>query len=101
MSNLVVSTKIAKAELVSKMSEISGMSKIDVENVLNSFCKSIEHFLQNGKEVRLIGFGNFYVSKRAATIARNPRTGQDVAVPETFVPKFKAGKQLRDCIQKK
>ena len=93
--------RVSKAELVSEMSSISGLSKSDAENVLNSFFKSIENFLKEGREVRLVGFGNFYVSKRAATVAHNPRTGEKVSVPETFVPKFKAGKQLKDCVSQK
>ncbi len=93
--------KVSKVELINEMSAISGLSKIDVENVLNSFCKAVEKFLCEGKEIRLIGFGNFSVSKRSATIARNPRTGEEVSVPETFVPKFKPGKQLKDCVAKR
>ena len=93
--------KISKAELVNEMSAISGLPKIDTENALNSFCKAIEKFLCEGKEIRLIGFGNFFVSKRSATVARNPRTGEEVSVPETFVPKFKPGRQLKDCVAKK
>ena len=93
--------KVVKADLISEMANISGLSKVDAENALNSFCKAIEKFLKGGKEVRLIGFGSFYVSKRAATVARNPRTGQEVKVPETLVPKFKAGKQLKNSVAKK
>lgn len=98
MSNKQATLKVIKADLINEMASISGLSKVDTENALNSFCRSIEKFLKAGKEVRLIGFGNFYVSKRAATVARNPRTGQEVNVPETLVPKFKAGKQLKDFV---
>ena len=90
--------KVVKADLISEMANISGLSKVDAENALNSFCKAVEKFLKGGKEVRLIGFGSFYISKRAATVAR---TGQEVKVPETLVPKFKAGKQLKNSVAKK
>ena len=98
MANKQDAAKVVKAELINEMADISGLSKVDTENALNSFCKAIEKFLKDGKEVRLIGFGSFYVSKRIATVARNPRTGQEVKVPETLVPKFKAGKQLKDRV---
>lgn len=101
MENKQSAVKVVKADLINEMADISGLSKIDTENALNSFCKAVEKFLKEGKEVRLIGFGSFYVSKRAATVARNPRTGDEVKVPESLVPKFKAGKQLKDSVANK
>ena len=57
-----------------------------------------EAALKSGDEVRLVGFGTFAVSQRAATTGRNPRTGEEIAIPAVKQPKFKAGKQLKDAV---
>jgi DNA-binding protein HU-beta len=72
------------------------MSKSAVGTVLDACLTTIENALKHGDEVRLVGFGNFYVSKRAESKGRNPRTGEEIAIKATRQPKFRAGKQLKD-----
>ncbi len=72
------------------------LSKNTVGAVLDACLETIENTLKQGDEVRLVGFGNFYVSKRAASKGRNPRTGEEIAIKATRQPKFRAGKQLKD-----
>jgi DNA-binding protein HU-beta len=67
-----------------------------VEAVLNNITKS----LKKGDEVRLIGFGTFTVSKRAASEGRDPRTGQPMKIPASKNARFKAGKALKDAVNR-
>jgi len=73
-----------------------GLSKNAVAAVLDACLATVEHALKRGDEVRLVGFGNFYVSKREASTGRNPRTGEPISIKATRQPKFRAGKQLKD-----
>ena len=59
---------------------------------------AVTETLKSGDEVRIIGFGNFSVSERAATEGRNPRTGETIQIPASKTPKFKAGKGLKDAV---
>ena len=95
------SSKLNKSDLISYIAEKNNLSKTDSDKVVNCFIEFIEESLKKHNEVRLLGFGSFYVSKRSATIARNPRTGAEVKVPESYLPKFKPGKQLKDAISKR
>ncbi|MDR2075094.1 MAG: HU family DNA-binding protein [Holosporales bacterium] len=86
-----------KVELVTEIAEVSGLKKIEAEKALDAFVRVVEKALAKGDEIRLVGFGTFSVSKRAATEGRNPKTGAPISIPERKVPKFKPGKQLKDC----
>lgn len=92
--------KICKSDLVNLIAEKSNLTKIDSEKALNAFVEAVMESLHAHKEVSLVGFGSFYVVDRKATIARNPRTRQVVNVPATSLPKFKAGKQLKEATAK-
>ncbi|MDD3288088.1 MAG: HU family DNA-binding protein [Alphaproteobacteria bacterium] len=74
------------------------MSKTAVATVVDTILSTIENSLKKGEEVRLVGFGNFYVSKRAAAKGRNPRTGEVINIKASKLPKFRAGKQLKDQV---
>lgn len=87
-----------KNELVSSMSEISGIKKTDVEKVLDAFVESVTKALQSGDEVRMIGFGSFKVSHRPESEGRNMRTKEKIVIPARNVAKFKPGKQLKDAV---
>lgn len=89
-----------KSDLVSSVAKTSGLTKTDAERAIDATFESITHSLKKGEEVRLIGFGTFAVAQRAATNGRNPRTGQTIAIPAKRMPKFRAGKQLRDAVEK-
>ena len=90
--------KLNKSDIISQIANKTGLTKTETEKVINAFVSFVEESLKARKEVRLLGFGTFYVSKRNATTARNPRTGEEVKVPETYLPKFKPGKQLKDFV---
>ena len=82
----------------SKTLEKLDMSKTAVSTVIEAVLNTIEGTLKKGEEVRLVGFGNFYVSKRAATKGRNPRTGEEISIKASKLPKFRAGKQLKETV---
>ena len=75
-----------------------GLSKSAVGAVIDAVLTTIEAALKNGDEVRLVGFGNFYVAKRAAAKGRNPRTGAELQIKASKTPKFRAGKMLKDTV---
>jgi len=87
-----------KTELIAAMAEKSGLSKKDTEKALKAFTESVSEALKKGGKVQLVGFGTFEVSKRAAREGRNPRTGATMKIKATKVPKFKAGKALKDMV---
>ncbi len=74
------------------------LSKAAVTTIVDAVLDTIEASLKKGDEVRLVGFGNFYVAKRAASKGRNPRTGEAIAIKASRLPKFRAGKQLKDSV---
>ena len=96
MTTLNNNTRLNKSDVVAGIAEKTGFTKVDSERALDALIDIIKEALQQRREIRLLGFGSFYVSKRNATMARNPRTGEEIKVPETFIPKFRAGKQLKE-----
>lgn len=89
-----------KNELISSMASATGLTKTDSAKALDAFITSVTKSLKSGKEVRLVGFGTFGVSKRAATTGRNPRTGAAIKIPARKVAKFKPGKSLQETVNK-
>ena len=87
-----------KAELVSAMSDKTGLSKKDTENALKAFTDIVTKQLKKGDKIQLVGFGTFEVSKRAARTGRNPQTGKEMKIKASKAPKFKAGKALKDAV---
>ncbi len=87
-----------KQELVAQISSHSGLTKADAERALDATITSVTHALKGGDEVRLVGFGTFTTAQRAASMGRNPRTGQEIKIAATRLPKFRAGKQLKDAV---
>lgn len=87
-----------KTELITAISEKSGLSKKDSEKALSAAIDSITDALKAGDKVALIGFGTFEVKERAARTGRNPRTKEAITIPATKLPQFKAGKALKDAI---
>ena len=88
-----------KNELIASMASETGLTKTDSAKALDAFVASITKALKSGDEVRLVGFGTFAVSKRAATTGRNPRTGAAIKIPARKQAKFKAGKALKDAVK--
>ena len=87
-----------KNDLVSVVSDKAGLSKADAAKAVDAVIDAITASLRGGTEVRLVGFGTFLVSSRAASTGRNPRTGEAIDIPAAKLPKFKAGKALKDAL---
>ncbi len=88
-----------KNELIGVVADSTGLSRSDASKAVDGVFDAISAALKKGDEVRLVGFGTFSVSKRAASEGRNPRTGEKIQIPASKQPKFKAGKGLKDAIQ--
>ena len=87
-----------KNELVSAVADDAKLSKSDAQAAVDAVFGAITKELKGGGDVRLVGFGNFSVTKRAASTGRNPQTGAEVKIPARNVPKFSAGKGLKDAV---
>ncbi len=89
-----------KNELIAKISDDTDLSKADTTRAVDAVFDTITAQLSKEEEVRLVGFGTFSVSHRKATEGRNPRTGEKIHIPASKQPKFKAGKQLKDSVNR-
>ncbi len=89
-----------KTELVAAMAEQADLSKKDAEKALKAFTDVVEAELKKGGKVQLVGFGTFEVSERGAREGRNPATKATITIPASKSPKFKAGKALKDSLNK-
>ncbi len=87
-----------KTDLINEVAVKTGMTKKDTEKVVNAFFDTVQGTLKTGEKVQLIGFGTFEVRQRQARKGRNPQTGQEISIPATKVPAFKAGKALKDAL---
>lgn len=87
-----------KNDLIARVAEASDLAKADATKAVDAVFEVITDTLKDGDEVRLVGFGTFSVSERAATEGRNPRTGEAIQIPASKQPKFKAGKGLKDAV---
>jgi len=87
-----------KAELIDAVASRAGLTKTDAGEAVDATFEAITNALAQRDTVSLIGFGTFSTSDRAARTGRNPRTGETINIAATCVPKFKAGKGLRDAV---
>lgn len=87
-----------KTELVATIAEKAEISKKDAERALNAFTDTVSDTLREGDKIQLVGFGTFEVSERAERTGRNPQSGETMVIPASKIPKFKAGKALKDAI---
>jgi len=90
---------VNKNELVTTVATATGLSKADAAKAVDGVFQSITDALKKGDEVRLVGFGTFNVAERAQSEGRNPRTGEKIDIPASKLPKFRAGKGLKDAVQ--
>lgn len=90
-----------KAELIAKIAEESKLTKKAAETALDAFMTTVEGALKNGEKVQLVGFGTFEVRQRAARKGRNPQTKAEIKIPASKAPVFKAGKALKELVNKK
>jgi len=89
-----------KAELVAAVAEKAGLSKKDSEKAVNAAFDVIADTLVKGDKVQLVGFGSFETKTRNARVGRNPRTKEEIEIPASRIPAFKAGKALKDAVAK-
>ena len=90
-----------KAQLIAKIAEESKLTKKAAEAALDAFVVSVEEALKDGEKVQLVGFGTFEVRQRAARKGRNPQTKAEIKIPASKAPVFKAGKALKELVNKK
>ena len=87
-----------KHDLISSVAEASGLTKADAGRAVDGVFDSIASALSSGDDVRIVGFGSFSVANRAASTGRNPRTGEEIQIPASKQPKFKAGAPLKSAV---
>ncbi|MBQ4464286.1 MAG: HU family DNA-binding protein [Eubacterium sp.] len=90
-----------KTDLVAAIADDAGISKKDAEGALKAFIDAVTKELKKGGKVQLVGFGTFEVAKRAARSGVNPLTKEPMNIPASKAPKFKAGKALKEAVNKK
>ena len=89
-----------KTELVASVAEATSLSKKDAENAVSAVIASITKSLTEGEKVQIAGFGTFEVRERSERIGRDPRTSEEIIIPASKTPAFKAGKALKDSLNK-
>ena len=90
---------MTKVELIAAVAADAGLTKKDAEKAVNSVVNAITEALKQGDKVSLVGFGTFEVRERPERKGRNPQTKQEITIPASKLPAFKAGKALKDSIQ--
>jgi DNA-binding protein HU-beta len=88
-----------KGELVARVAKDSGLTKADAGRALDAALDNVTKALKKGERVTLVGFGTFGVSRRRARAGRNPQTGAPIKISARRVPKFTAGKELKDAVR--
>lgn len=89
-----------KADLIDGVASKTGLTKKDATSAVEALFDVVTETLADGERVQVIGFGSFEVRDRAARKGRNPQTGDEIEIPATKVPAFKAGKGLKDAVKK-
>ena len=88
-----------RLEFVNTISRKMGATKKDADKAVTAFIDTVTEALVEGRKVQLIGFGTFEVRERAARKGRNPQTGEEIEIPASKIPAFKAGKSLKDSVK--
>lgn len=88
-----------KQELINQVADRAGLARTDAARAIETMLELVTSTLKRGDEVRLVGFGNFSVTRRKASIGRNPRTGEAMQIKSSAQPKFRPGKILKDAVQ--
>jgi DNA-binding protein HU-beta len=89
---------VNKADMIEHIAQSAEISKLAAERAVDALVAAVKSSLKKGQMVTLVGFGSFYVGQRAARTGRNPRTGAPLKIAAAHVPKFRAGKALKDAI---
>ena len=88
-----------KAELVERLAKENNLTKVEAQKLLNSVVKVIKKSVVKGNEVRIAGFGRWYVSKRKSRQSKNPQTGEWMTIPAARVPSFRSGRLFKDAVR--
>ncbi len=91
--------KMNKTELIAKVAETAELTKKDAGQVVDAVFEAITGALKGGEKVQLMGFGTFEVRERAARKGRNPQSGEEIEIPASKLPAFKAGKELKEAVK--
>ena len=91
---------MTKADIVDKVALGTGLTKLETEAIIEGFFKTVIEALKEGRGIEIRGFGSYKVKKKNARQARNPKTGDQVFVPEHFVPTFKFSKDFKELVNK-
>ena len=91
---------MTKANIISEVSNLTGLTKVEIEAAIDGIMASISDSLKRGERVDLRGFGSFLIKKRQAREARNPATSEIVKLEERYIPAFKVSKILKEDVNK-
>lgn len=89
---------MTKADIVDKIASGTGVTKLETEAIIEGFFSTVIDSLKNGNGIEIRGFGTYKVKKKNARQARNPKTGEQVFVPEHYVPTFKFSKDFKQIV---
>ena len=89
---------MTKADIVDRVAAGTGLTKLETEAIVEGFFKTVIEALKDGNGIEIRGFGSYKVKKKNARQARNPKTGDQVYVPEHYVPTFKFSKEFKDMV---
>ncbi len=90
---------MTKIDLIAKVADVAGMTKVDATKAVDAVSGAIEKSLSKGEKITWTGFGTFEVRSRAARMGRNPQTGAPLHISASKTPAFKAGKSLKDAVK--
>ncbi len=90
-----------KQDLIGQIADRAGLSRADSAKAVETMLEVVTSALKRGDEVRLVGFGNFSVTRRKASVGRNPRTGAPMQIKASSQPKFRPGRILKEAVQGK
>ena len=88
-----------KQDLIGQVADRAGLTRSDASKAVETMLEVVTSALKRGDEVRLVGFGNFSVTRRKASTGRTPRTGEPMQIKASSQPKFRPGKALKDAVQ--
>jgi len=89
---------MTKADIVDVIASSTGLTKVETEAVVKGFMETVKDAMKRGEHIELRGFGSFKVVKRAQRVARNPKTNEEVIVPEQYVPVLKISKEFKNDV---
>ena len=89
---------MTKADMVDIISSSVGLTKVETEAVVNGFMETVIDAMKRGEHIELRGFGSFKVVNKAQRIARNPKTNEEVSVPEQYAPMLKMSKDFKEAV---